>query len=67
MDPDEALHLRTLRQLRERVHVLGATARATVGTSQYMRRKREWLLALDELKRIEQADAEDRQKRLGQA
>lgn len=67
MDPDESMHLRTLRQLRERVARLGATARATVGTSQYMRRKREWLAALDELRAMEQADAEDREKKKGTA
>lgn len=67
MDADETMHLRTLRRLRERVMVLGATARATFGTAQYRRRKLEWLAALDELRAMEQADAEDRQKRDGDA
>lgn len=63
MDPDESLHLRTLRRLRGRVAVLGATARATVGTMQYPMRKREWLAALTELEEMERIDAEDREKR----
>ena len=67
MDPDESMHLRTLRRLRQRVSHLGATARATVGTVQYHRRRREWLAALAELEAIEQMDAEDREKMKGTA
>ena len=67
MSPDDTLHLRTLRELRERVVMLGNMARRMHGTSQYNFRRGQWLAAVDELKRMEEADAQDRLKRQGTA